>query len=178
MPPPPVLGKLPAASAAAAFVSSPRLEPSTSSNKLLYDLDAIATTPPKKTKIPTHTLSLFQKTQNQGDVRAHIVSSKLLLLSQEEATTKPTTSDPTTDFLFLSYTIKSQIQASNQMHHHPQQQQQIHERHRHHSWIPTTTTSRWSIPKKKKKKKKEKKPTNSDTLHDNGRKQPGNLWLP
>jgi hypothetical protein len=106
------------------------------------------------------------------------VSSKLLLLSQEEATTKPTTRDPTTDFLFLSYTIKSQIQASNQMrhHHHPQQQQQIHERHRHHSWIPTTTTTttRWSIPEKKKKKK----PTNSDTLHDNSRKQPGNLWLP
>jgi hypothetical protein len=104
------------------------------------------------------------------------VSSKLLLLSQEEARTKPTTSDPTADFLFLSYTIKSQIQASNQMHHHrhhPQQQQQIHERHRHHSWIPTTT--RWSIPEKKKKKNK---PTNSDTLHDNSRKQPGNLWLP
>jgi hypothetical protein len=82
MPPPPVLGKLPAA--AAAFVSSPRLEPSTSSNKLLYDLDAIATTPPKKKqkKIPTHTLSLFQKPQNQSDVRAHIVSSKLLLISQ------------------------------------------------------------------------------------------------
>jgi hypothetical protein len=178
MPPPPVLGKLPAASAAAAFVSSPRLEPSTSSNKLLYDLDAIATTPPKKKNSPhTLSLSLPETTEPRRRSRSHRIFKAAPPLTRR-SDNKTNNKRPTADFLFLSYTIKSQIQASNQMHHHPQQQQQIHERHRHHSWIPTTTTSRWSIPKKKKKKKKEKKPTNSDTLHDNGRKQPGNLWLP